>query len=376
MKRFFAGLAVVVFFVIFLVGLFIFKAFVNTKIAYAISHMPPPSVTVSTARVTESVWKRTIQSVASLNAVQGTNITAQIAGNVIAINFHSGQKVKAGQRLLTVDDTTQLAQLRADEANESLASINVKRTKKLIAHRAAAQSQLDTYEAALANVAAIVGQDKATLAKLNITAPFSGYLGIRQVSLGQYLASGTAITVINKWNPIFADFNIPQNEFPVLKVGRKVMLRVDAYPKIIFRGKIQAISSNFDPNSRTVQVQAEFANKRLLLRPGMFGTVKVDTGLTSHYETVPDVAVSYNTYGDFVYRVINKRPAASGSQTKPATTMQSVQTVEEVPVVVGPQVGNLVAILSGLKVGQTIVTAGQIKLHPGAVIKINNQVQP
>ncbi len=374
MKRFIAGLALVIFFFLILAGLFAFKAFVNAKIAYAIGHLPPPVVAVSSAKVTSAKWEHVIGSVASLNAVQGVNVTAQIAGNVTGIYFHSGQKVKAGQRLIQVDDSTQLAQLRADEANEALAKINVERTKKLIAHQAASQSQLDTYVATLANVKAIVGQDKATLAKLAITAPFSGYLGIRQVSLGQYLSPGTAVVVINKWNPIYADFNIPQNQFPELAVGRTVDLTVDAYPKHIFAGHIQAISSSVDANSRTIQVQAIFKNRHLRLRPGMFGEVTVHTGVTHTYAVVPNTAITYNTYGDYVYVIVTKPKSKSGKASPKHATYQKI--VREVPVTTGPQRGNFTAVLSGLKVGQLVVSAGQIKLHPGAAVKINNSVKP
>jgi len=374
MIRFVAGTLLVLFFFLILSGLFAFKAMVNSKIAYAISHLPAPVVTVSSAKVSSVKWEHVIGAVASLNAVQGVNVTAQIAGNVTGIYFHSGEKVKAGQRLVQVDDSTQLAQLRADEANESLAAINVERTQNLIAHQAASQSQLDTYVASLASSKAIVALDKATLRKLNITAPFSGYLGIRQVSLGQYLSPGTAVVVINKWTPIYADFNIPQNESPELAVGRKVDLSVDAFPRHKFVGKIQAISSSVDTNSRTVQVQAEFKNRHLLLRPGMFGEVSVHTGVEHSYAVVPDTAITYNTYGDYVYLIISK-PATEAGKIAPKNARYE-KIVREVPVVTGPQRDGMTAVLSGLKVGQVVVSAGQIQLHPGAVVKINNTIKP
>ncbi len=374
MIRFIAGSALVIFFFVILAGLFAFKAFVNSKVAYAISHLPAPVVTVSSATVTSAKWEHTIGAVASLNAIQGINLTAQIAGNVTGIYFHSGEKVHAGQRLIQIDDTTQLAQLHADEANEALAKINVERTKKLISHQAASQSQLDTFIAALGSSKAVVSLDRATLAKLNIKSPFSGYLGIRQVSLGQYVSPGMPIVAINQWHPIYADFNIPQNEFPKLAIGREVDLTVDAYHHQVFKGHIQAMSSSVDTNSRTVQVQAEFKNRRLRLRPGMFGKVTVRTGIMDAYVVVPDTAISYNTYGDYVYVIISKPVSTSGKAAPKNAKYQKI--VREVPVVTGPQRGNMTAVLSGLKVGQVVVSAGQIKLHPGATVKINNSINP
>ena len=364
-KRIVISILLLVLFGCLLTGIFGFKAFVNSKMAYAMAHLPVPPVTVSTAKASRANWAITLSAVASLNAVQSVNLTAQISGNVTGIYFHSGKPVKKGQLLLQIDNSTQLAQLHVDQANLALARTNLVRTEKLMKFHAAAQSQLDTYRANVASGIAQVQADDATLAKLAIRAPFTGYLGLRQVSLGEYVSPGTPIVAINSWQPIYGVFSIPQNQIASLAIGRPVVLKVNTYPGEVFRGKISAIASQVDVNSRNIQVQAIFANHQLKLKPGMFATVAVSTGKVLHVTAVPTVAVAYNTFGDYIY-VINK----SGSGKK------AVLTARQILVHPGRRRGGLVAIESGIKPGEQVITAGQIKLHPGAVVVINNKIKP
>ncbi len=364
-KRLFLAIFLLVIIGGLLVAIFAFKAFINGKIAYAMAHLPVPPVTVSTAKAGQAAWPVNLSAVGSLAAVQSVDLTAQISGNVTGIYFHSGKQVRRGQLLLQIDNSTQMAQLRVDQANLALARTNLARTVKLIKVRAAAQSQLDTYQANVATAMAQVQADNSTLAKLAIRAPFAGYLGLRQVSLGQFVAPGTSIVALNSWQPIYAVFSIPQNNIAALALGRKVTLRVNSFPGRIFSGKISAISSQVDVNSRNVQVQATFPNKMKLLKPGMFGDISVATGKVLHVTVVPALAVAYSTYGDYVYVV-----------EKTGKGKKAVRTAREILVHPGSQRGDMVAILSGIKPGQTVITVGQIKLHPGAVVLINNSVKP
>ncbi len=364
-KRIIISVILLVIFLAVIIGLFSFKLMINKKIAYAIAHMPIPPITVSTGTVRTAIRAQAIHVVGSLTAVQGVQVSAQISGNVTAIHFHSGQIIKAGQKLVEIDDTTQLAQLRADLATESLAKINVVRTENLIKHQAASQETLDTDNAALLQAMAAVAGDQATLAKLAITAPFTGYLGIRQVSLGQYVSPGTPIVTLNTWQPIYLDFSIPQNDLAEVKTGQTVKLTVDAYPGQTFTGKVLALSSQVDVASRNIQVQAEIPNKRLLLKPGLFGDVSLLTGVKNKVLVVNEGAITYNTYGDYVYTV-NKTNKAGKSEL----------TVKAALVKTGNPMGNDIVITSGLKAGEVVVTAGQVKLRPGAVVVVSNKIKP
>jgi membrane fusion protein (multidrug efflux system) len=364
-KRIIISVILLAIFLAVIIGLFEFKLMVNRKIAYAIAHMPIPPVTVSTGTVRSAIVPQAIHIIGSLTAVQGVQVSAQISGNVTAIYFHSGHTIKAGQKLVQIDDTTQLAQLKADLAAEALAKTNLLRTENLIKHRAAAQATLDTNQAALLQSKAAVAGDRATLAKLDITAPFTGYLGLRQVSLGQYVSPGTPIVTLNTWQPLYLDFSIPQNDLAKVHPGQTVKLTVDAYPGKVFIGKVEALSSQVDVASRNIQVQAELPNKHLLLKPGLFGQVELLTGVKNKVLVVNAGAITYNTYGDYVY-VVDKTKKAGKTEL----------TVASVLVKTGNPIGNDVIVTSGIKAGEVVVTAGQVKLRPGAVVAVNNTIKP
>ncbi len=348
-----------------LVAIFGFKAFINKKMSYALSHRPAPPVTVSTTRVTSALWADEIESVGTFTAVQGVNVTAQIAGNVTGIFFKSGASVKKGQPLVTVDDTTQRAQLQLDLAALALANTNLRRTQNLIQHHATSQAQLDTDKAAVQSAEAQVGKDQADLKKLDISAPFSGELGLRQVSLGQYLSTGTPIVSLNAWQPIYLDFYVPQRELGRVVMGQVVHASVDAYPGRLFAGKLVSEASAVDVASRNVELRAELANKSGLLRPGMFAHVILLTGKKHAVLVVPSTAIAYNTYGDYV--AVLTRAEVNGKQ---------VLGFKQVAVTPGDQRDGVTSVPAGLKLGEEVITAGQLKLYPGAGLVVNNKIQP
>ncbi|UTV79954.1 efflux RND transporter periplasmic adaptor subunit [Acidithiobacillus sp. YTS05] len=340
-------------------GIFGFKAFVNQMIAKAIANAPKPVSSVSATKVQEREWHPELQAVASLNAIQGTELSTQIAGNVTAIHFHSGSMVQAGQLLVQIDNSNQLAQLRVDRANLHLAEVNLKRTQTLIADKAASQAQLDQAQATYAVDQATLQNDEATLHKLAITAPFSGHIGIRKVNVGQYVTPGTAIADLQSWDPLYVDFTLPQSDLPELQVGTPVQFRSDATGDQTFTGKITALGSAINAQTRQVEVQATLNNPKAVLRPGMFGNVTVVRNVTQKVLTVPVAAITYNTYGNFVYLIENK--TVDGKKTQVAV-QHVVQTGEERD--------GQVAISKGLKAGELVVTAGQVKLTNGALVSV------
>ncbi|NNM86374.1 MAG: efflux RND transporter periplasmic adaptor subunit [Phycisphaerales bacterium] len=364
-KRIVASILVLLVVAALLVGIFGFKMFINKKISYALSHRPIPPVSVSTAKVATAQWANQLESVGTFTAVQGVNVTAQIAGNVTSIKFKSGQMVKAGQPLVTVDDTTQRAQVKLDESALALAQTNLRRTQNLIRHSATSQAQLDTDKAAVQTAKAQVAKDEADLQKLDIVAPFTGQLGIRQVSLGQYLSTGTPIVSLNAYKPIYLDFYVPQGELGQVKLGQSVQASVDAYPGRVFSGKLVSQASAVDVASRNIQLRAELPNKSGLLRPGMFAHVALFTGKTHTVLVVPSTAIAYNTYGDYVAVITH---ATVGGK--------SVLGFKQASVKPGAQRDGVVSVASGLKAGEEVITAGQLKLYPGASLVINNKIHP
>ena len=342
-------------------GIFGYKAFGNYMMHKALAHMPVPVVSVSTSQVAEQEWHPEVTAVGSFAAVQGVEVTPQMGGAITAIHFHSGQYVKAGTLLLQIDNSNQLAQLANDEAQQRLAQINLRRTRELIATKAASQSQLDSAVATYQSAVATVKNDRATLAKLAIRAPFSGYLGVRQVDLGQYIIPGTAMVDLQSWDPLYVNFTVPQSDFARIHVDTPVQVEVDSYPGQRFSGRITALGSAINTATRQIDVQATVPNPKTILRPGMFGNVTVIEKRQEKVLTVPASAITYNTFGDFVYVVEKKTVNGKEGQV-------AIQRI----VKTGTQRGSEVQILSGLQPGELVVTAGQIKLHEGSPVEIRD----
>lgn len=341
-------------------GIFGFKAFVDHKIAEAMAHTPAPVVTVNAARAEITHWHPQVRAVASLTAVQGVDVTPQIAGNVTAIHFHSGQYVQAGALLVQIDDSNQLAELASDQAQLRLAASNLHRTRKLIATRAASQSLLDSDLASYQVDRAAIKNIQATLNKLAIRAPFSGYLGIRQVNVGQYLTPGTKIVDLQSWSPLYANFTLPQSDLRNIQVGTPVQLETDALPGQTFSGKVTALGSSINSSTRQIDVQATIDNPKNQLRPGLFGQLTVVRKQEENVLVIPVSAISYNTFGDYVYLIKKEKKAG---KTQEVAVQQVVKP--------GKQRDGMVEILSGLKPGDQVVTAGQVKLVNGSLVTIS-----
>ena len=348
--------------VIVLGCLFGAKAWLGHRASAALAHRGAFSVSVSAARVTSATWQQQIHAVASLVAVAGIELTPQLSGQVTGIYFHSGEHVRKGQRLIQLDDSNQRAELRSDEASARLAKINFQRAQGLLKANATSQGSLDSAVAAYASAKAAVANDRATLAKLALSAPFSGWMGVREVSLGQYLTPGAAVAALNVWDPLRAEFSVPQSEFALLHEGEEVRITVDAYPRRQFPARVAALSSQVDPSTRNITVDADVPNPGNLLRPGMFGEALLLAGKPRRVLVVPSVAIAYNTFGDYVY-VIERKAGKGGARTAIAVAT---------PVRAGATRGGLTEILSGLKTGEEVVTAGQVKLHNGMPVTVRN----
>lgn len=322
--------------------------------------------TVATMTAGETSWQPGLQSVGSITAVNGASLSAEVGGIVDTLHFESGEDVRKGDLLLTLranNDPAVLAQLQAQAA---LAAINAARDEKQLAANAIAQSQLDSDRATLASAQAQVAAQQALIAEKQVHAPFSGRLGIRQVDLGQFLAAGTEIVSLQQLNPVYADFRLPQQALAQVRPGQVVDIGVDAYPGETFTGTVMALDSNVDQATRSIAVRATLDNSKLLLRPGMFANIKVSIGTPQQLVTLPQTAITYNSYGDTVY-VVTKSTDANGKPDLIAN---------QVFVTLGETRGDQVAIASGVNPGDVVVVAGQVKLRNGAVVAINNSLLP
>lgn len=331
--------------------------------AFAARGVAPTAVATAVAH--EQPWASQTTAVGTLEAVSGTEITAQIAGNVTQIAFKSGSKVKKGDLLVRLDDSSQLALLHADQAKLKLAKTTLARQKKLYARHVTSQSKLQKAKADKAAAQAAVDGDRAMLKKLHIAAPFDGVVGIREVSLGQYVSPGTPIVNLQSYNPLYLNFSLPQSALADVHMGAKVAFTVSAYPDKTFEAKVTATGSRVNPDTRNLDIQATVDNAKGLLRPGLYGKVLLSIGKPVVGVVVPDTAVTYSTFGDVVYVVKDKSDKGGKGKIAHAQVVQ-----------VADQRNGQALITKGLKAGDTVVIAGQVKLRDGVPIVVNNKIKP
>lgn len=335
------------------------------KLAQSGAFAPPPTA-VTTQVVGQSQWQPEFTAVGATAALQGVTLSNDLPGTVTGIAFESGAEVKKGDLLVQLDIAQEQAQLTQAEARRDLAKLNLDRNEGLLATRTISQSEFDQTSSDFRSAQASVDQIKATIAKKTIRAPFDGVTGIRKVNLGQYLRTGQPIVSLETMDPIYVNFELPQRELGTVAVGQQVEISTDAFLDQAFHGKVTAINSQFDNQSRNVQVQATVANPAKALRPGVFARVRVLIGNDQEVMTIPMSAVNYTPTGTTVYVVAEGK----GKDGKPA------KVVKLRPVQLGADRGDLVAVQSGLKAGEEIVTAGTFRLRNDSPIIVNNAVQP
>lgn len=348
-------------------GIFGFQLFKAAMIKKFITAAGNPPQTVSVTRAGYSEWQPRIEAIGSLRAVKGADLSLEVSGVVESISFNSGGDVAEGAQLLKLRTADDVAKLESLQAMAALSGITYERDQKQFKMQAVSQATLDTDSANLKNARALVVQQQAIIDKKILRAPFAGHLGIRAVDLGQYLGPGTVIVTLQALDPIFVDFFVPQQAVDQVRLDQAVTVHVDAYKGETFTGKIAAVNPKVDAGSRNVQVRASLKNSDHRLLPGMYATVEIATGSPQNYVTLPETAITYNPYGDTVYLVDSKGTDAAG---KPQLTAR--QTF----VTLGPTRGDQIAIFKGVEDGDNVVTAGQIKLHNGSVVLIDNSVTP
>jgi membrane fusion protein (multidrug efflux system) len=305
----------------------------------------------------EEKWQETLNTIGSISAVQGVNVTPEVAGTVSEIAFESGAMVNKGDLLVRLDTSTEEAELRALQAQANLARINAERARNLRKDNTVSQSELDTAEATLKQAEANVDATKAAIEKKTIRAPFAGKLGIRQVNLGEYLGTGKQIVSLQALSPVYADFSLPQQDLAQLKPGMKVLVTSDTYTNQTFEGTLTAINPDLSQETRSVRLQATLENTNHLLRPGMFARVQVLLPIERNVLVIPATAILSNPYGDSVY-IIEKSTNAPNDGF--VVRQQFVRT--------GIARGDFISVENGLKPGTKIASSGVFKLRNGMAV--------
>lgn len=344
-----------------------FQQFRNQMIQKAIKGKGMPPQAVSTIVAQTSPWQPTVEAVGTLRASSGANLAAEVGGLVTAIHFESGETVKAGQLLVELNAAPLKAQLEQLKTGVMLAQQNYDRDVAQLKVQAISQAAVDTDRANLKSAQAQVATQQANIALRSVRAPFAGRLGIRQIDLGQFIAAGTAIVNLQKLDPMYLDFTVPQAQIALIHVGDKISIKTNAMADKKFVGSVTAIEPQVDTATRNLKVRARIANPKGELLPGIFATARLDQGSKREYITLPNAAIAYNPYGSTVFVVKDAGKTADGKANL---------TVEQRFVTTGGTRGDQVAVLTGLKAGETVVTAGQLKLHNGSTVFINNSILP
>ena len=353
--------------VVVLGGLAGVKALQIKKLMDSGKDFTPPPESVSSALVQEQKWQGTLTAIGSITAVQGVTVSPEIAGLIREITFESGAVVAKGDLLVRLDTSLEEAQLRALVAQEELAKLNLTRERTLRSQNMVSQAELDTAEATLKQTQGNADAIRATIQKKTIRAPFAGRLGIRLVNLGQYIDTGKPIVSLQSLTPVYAEFSLPQQELARLKTGMIVRVTTDTYPGREFEGTLTAINPDLDQSTRSVGLQATFANPDQLLRPGMFARAEVLLPEEQPVLVIPATAVLSAPYGDSVY-VIESKPGKDNGKPQLVVRQQFIRT--------GQARGDFVSVQSGLKVGERIASAGVFKLRNGMAVIENNELAP
>ncbi|EJM81892.1 RND family efflux transporter, MFP subunit [Pseudomonas sp. GM74] len=332
--------------------------------------VPRPAISVAVATATERPWQVRLPTVGTLKALQGVDLSLETDGTVIDVQFESGQKVKAGQPIVRLDSAVESALLETALADLGLAQLDYNRGSQLVGSQAISKGEFDRLSAVLKKSRATVNQLKAALEKKRIIAPFSGTIGIRQVDVGDYVASGTMIATLQDLSSLYVDFFVPEQSVPKIALGQPVQVIVAAYPTLEYPGTISAINPKVENSTRNVQVRATLANPDGKLMPGMFASLQVLLPDPQPRIVVPESAITYTLYGNSVY-VATPKKAEDGSLVKDDKG-QPVLIAERRFVETGERRDGQVMITKGVQSGEKVVTAGQLKLDNGSRVAISD----
>jgi membrane fusion protein (multidrug efflux system) len=326
----------------------------------------PPPEAVSTRPAEAQTWESTLNAVASVVSAKGVALANDAPGVVARLYFDSGQSVRQGQVLVELDSRVERAQLASTKARRQLADTQLSRSQALVNEGVIAKAQVDTDEASFKTSSADQAALEAQIERKLIRAPFSGRVGLRQVNLGQYLAPGTTVAVLESADADFVDFTLPQATLDRLKVGMQVRASLEGVTSAQAQGEISAVDPTIDPLTRAVRIRAKFPAQESSLSPGMFLRVSVVLPEKQAVTAVPVTALVHASYGDSVF-VVESKPGPDG-KPRPTARQKFVR--------LGETRGDFVNVVDGIKPGEAVVTSGAFKLRNGIPLLIDNQSVP
>ena len=306
--------------------------------------------TVETVEVQASTMQSSVRAVGTLLAEASAVLRAEVPGQVVQIHFSEGQKVRKGDALFSIEATVLEAEVNEAQANAERSTAAFERAREMYAKKLISANDYDAAQANMNVDVARLLSSRAKLHKTVIRAPFDGYVGLRQINIGDYATIGQAMVDVVQLDPLRAEFSVPETLMPKLATGQSIEVTVDAYANEIFHGTITAVSPQIDVAGHSVAVRASLPNGELKLRPGFFVRVNVTLAEKADALLVPEEAIWPLGQDKTVYVVVDGK-------------------AQQRTVIIGERLPGQVEILSGLAVGEEIVTAGQMKLYEGAAVQ-------
>ena len=309
---------------------------------------------VETVTVQPQALVAGLQTVGSLRADESVVVRPEVAGRIVRIHFTEGGRVIAGQPLFTLDSSLAQASLNEAAANLENSRRAAARAGQLTKEQLIAQAEYDRARAALGVDQARVASARTTLSKMTLRAPFSGQIGLREVSVGEFVDVGQDLVTLVRLDPIEVDFSVPETALAQLRNGQKLGVTVDAFPGDTFAGEVVAIDPVVDPGSRSARLRAQIPNPDGRLKPGQFAKVQLDTGTDNAQALlVPEQALMQDGDTRFVYTVVDGKASKAVVRT-------------------GARVPGMVQVVEGLKAGDVVITAGQGKpmMHDGMAVMV------
>ncbi|WP_133405616.1 efflux RND transporter periplasmic adaptor subunit [Parashewanella tropica] len=340
-----------------------FNVFVQGKIKQTLANMPEPAMPITVATAKPTSWQPIIKAIGFIEPLQGVTVSNQLSGLITHIKFNNGSRVKKGQVLITLENKIERANLKSKLAQLPAAKADFDRQNKLYRNSSVSKQDLDKAKATFLAMKADIQALRATIAQKIIRAPFDGLVGITDVHIGQFIQPGTDIVRLEGVKTMKIRFNITQNQLPKIAVGQQLNIKVDAFPKRIFKGHISAIEPAVFYQSGLVQVQAEIPNHDEQLRSGMFSNVEIILPPLTNQWVVPQTAINFSLYGNSIYIVKNLKEHG-----------KEIKRVFPITVNVIERHGNLALIEGDLTTGTDYVTSGQVRLSKGSKVKVTPDV--
>ena len=348
-------------------GLYEFNRFRSQAIANFFAHNKPPPAQVSAVTVAVETLPQSAPGIGSLAAVHQVTINPEVAGRVTRIFFAAGAMVKAGDPLVQLNDAPDRGDLASYQAQARLAQLSLQRSQSLHKSEFASQETVDQNQSQLAQMDAMIQKTDAVIAQKLIRAPFSGQLGVRQIEVGQYLTAGAPVVTLTDLSTLYVNFTLASHLRPQIAVGQPVDVTADAFPGRVFKAKITTIEPQISADTRTIEVQATMSNPDNALLPGMFVSAAVVLPPRRDTMVVPETAVEYTLYGDSVFVIKDAGKDANG---------RPILRAARTAVKTGTRWDGNVAILAGLKPGERVVAAGQVKLQNGVEVAVTGSPAP